>query len=170
MRNSFQTYENALIQVAQTPNLVAWNTSDELSRKGALIEAYNRLKQFGYRITWSHDANPQGFLFYRQGGFPSYVISPNRFASTTAADWVKNYPASFRERLCKAQILEAENILDTSGQSLSDLRRAGILSETTGESSMMFQAGMKSLDMGLGQRTLRSLSGILEIRHSITRS
>lgn len=148
---SFQSWAQAqveMIQMGAVPNFSAASRSDQES---ALIEAYIRLTRFSYEIL-------EGYDVYGQINWPgetsAYSIRPVDWAEMPS-DQFDAYPAAFRQAIRRAQIAEADDVL-TSG-SPNDRRRLGLLSESIGESSMMFRTG-KPAEMGASPAAMRYIS------------
>lgn len=157
--NSFQTYEQALVAASQLPSVAAWEAADPEDRKNALEEAYRRLTAIGYRIR----ANEvQEDVIDDQ----DHIVRPTRWPSMTISDWNK-LPAKFHAALRRAQVVEAADILTNDPAEYK--RRLGVLSESIGESSMMFRSG-KPLDLGISAAALSQLTGYIEFRITTTRA
>lgn len=159
--NSFQTSLQALALSSEMVNLVGWDGAGAADRSKALAEAFFRLTTIGYRAQRAEDLDTQNYI-----PDTDLVIKPRSWPYMTIERW-KALPARFRKALCKAQILEANEIL--RGDPVEGKRRQGILSESIGESSMMFRSG-KPLDLGISPAALQALSGFIEYRIATTRS
>ncbi len=163
LKNSFQTYGQARLLATQIPNLLGWETSDENLQRTAMAEAFVRLTRLGYRIKeYTGDALWQSKID------PTYDtrISPRAWSMIARSDW-DDLPLPFRTAMARAQLIEANEIL--SGNVIEDRREAGLLSESIGESSMMFRSG-KPLQMGVSARALREVEGYVDIRMTTTRA
>ena len=161
--NSFQTYEQALIQAATMTGLDMWNhasTTDD-QRRNALLDAYRRLTRLGYRARVEED---QALIEDLTGWETN--LSPRVWPAMTLGEY-NTLPQAFRTALCRAQVIEANELLSVTGPETK--RRKGILSESVGESSMMFRPG-KPLDLGLSEAALRELTGFVNLRITIARS
>jgi hypothetical protein len=160
--NSFQTYVQALVEAALMPELTGWAAATEINRLNALEEAYRRLTRIGFLIRRPEDVDDMTYYVIEDEN----RIEPRAWTIMTSERYAR-FPAHFRKALCRAQIQEASEIL--SGDVVSDKRRQGLLSESIGESSMMFRSG-KPLEMGVSTRTRQHLTGYIDMRMSVTRS
>jgi hypothetical protein len=160
--NSFQTYEQALVEASLMPPLTGWNAASAIDRKNALEEAYRRLSRIGYRVWRPEDVDAQNYYV------PDELdrIEP-RLWPIMSLDRFLKAPAHFRKALCRAQLQEANEIL--SGDVVSQKRRQGLLSESIGESSMMFRSG-RPIDLGITTETRAHLTGFIDLRYTVTRS
>jgi hypothetical protein len=102
-------------------------------------------------------------------------IAPHYKADITPRMWplmtedlFAQYPEAFREALKRAQVVEANQIL--TGDGYASRRKAGLMSESVGESSMMFKAGVRPLDLGISREALDYLTGFLNNRITTTRA
>lgn len=162
---SFQTYEEALVESSTMSHLTGWASSSADSQKISLIEAYKRLTMLGYLVR--NNENNYNVMDFMPGyNIVGEAISPRHWTDMTLSKF-NSLPARFRTALKRAQIAEANEILlgvDTTGK-----RRLGIMSETIGESSMMFRTD-KPLDVGLSSAALKHLTGYLDTRVTLTRT
>lgn len=130
---SFMTYGRAVVAAASVPSILSWNLASETDRISALLLAYTRLTRYTYNVWRAQD-------FDAQNTIQSYetVIAPRMWTIMTLAEFESLAP-HFKVALRAAQVCEANEIL--SGDVIGGRRRAGVLSETIGESSMMFRSG-----------------------------
>lgn len=153
MENSFMLIENAEIVARQIANLSGWASATEDQRYAALIEAYNRITRIPMRFNVKRTT---GNLDYIQD--PLYrtekIIDRETWSVADAAEF-NSWPESFRKTLRAAQLVEANEILE--GDEFGKRRRAGVLSETIGESSVSLSSDR--LDLGLSPATLKILTG-----------
>jgi hypothetical protein len=165
LENSFQTYNQALLLSAQMPDLTVFMAASANDRQTALAEAFNRLTRIYYRVNWEEDVTFNALN--RLGHIDAAEISPSMWAQMTE-DYFDDYPEKFRTALKKAQIAEANDIL--TGDPIGAKSRAGLLSETVGESSMMFKNGVKPLKLAASRAALEYLKGFVDYRVSIGRA
>jgi hypothetical protein len=158
MVNSFQGYESAEIQALDFVNLTAWLASDETRRRAALVEAYRRLIQIPMKYL------PVDINQNTLSGIET-TISRSDWIEMTLVEF-NELPDHFRRALRTAQVLEANEIL--SGDSISRKHRAGIITETIGESSVTLNKA--SADYGLSRPALAVLVGYLDNRITIARA
>lgn len=141
--NSFTTYDGFLLLAANMPHLdqIAEKTKDEIVV--ALLEAHDRLMRLKYRLPYSTrmenvgyvsevawrprsitDYNPWGAEYH----FSLDEVTPEEFAKL---------PEDFRKALAKAQVIEANSVLEPT-DSIEERRRKGVILETINEVKMMF--------------------------------
>lgn len=161
--NSFQTYDQALLERANMPKLVGWDIASDNDRISALQEAYFRITRLGYRVKHPSflDSPPAGGRDF----WPDDLIPP-RYWPVMTPDRFMRYQQSFRTGLYRAQIAEADVILN--GDKIAARRRDGLLSESIGESHMMFRTG-KPLDLPISRQAIAYLHGFIDWRYSTTR-
>lgn len=154
--NTLITYDEAILIAMDIPNLDSWEAATDSQRQAALLDAYAALARLSYEVTDPRD--PMDYLFPGSTSIDSiYDLAP--------ADWAL-LPAQFVIDFSKAQVVEADSLL--GGDDIADRRRRGLMSETIGESSMMFRPG-KPLNLPVNQRTLRYLSGYVRQGIRLTR-
>lgn len=158
MENSFMGYEYAFIVANEFVNKAAWMTADEGTRKTALVDAFNRLTRIPMK--W----NPRD-----ENGNPireiENVIDRDLWIEINL-DAFALFPTHFKRALRRAQFVEANALL--TGDVIAEKRRAGILSETVGESSVRLSNGI--LDFGISSETMDVLTGYLHFDLRIVRS
>lgn len=163
LENSFQTYEQAILLSSRMPGMTGWNAAGVNDRTVALMEAFTRLTRFQYRIKrYDEWENEQDYLLPRE----EEIITPLRWSTLTLGEWGSILFGRFRTAISRAQIAEAADIL--SYDPVNEKRRQGILSETVGESSMMFRSG-KPIEAGICKSSLNELRGFLYTRVMTTR-
>jgi hypothetical protein len=165
MENSFQTMAEALAEAAMIPNLPGWEGANDNARANAMIEAFLRLRRLGYRIRrTAPDFDVQALFDVSD----IRTIEPSNWPLMTPEIWTSGrYPEEFRAAIRRAQIVEANEIL--RGDLVTQKRRAGIMSESIGESSMMFRMD-RPLDLGISDAALRCLQGYVQIRITLART
>jgi hypothetical protein len=161
LTNSFQSYADAMLLSREMSGLAAWSAASDIDRSKALIDAFERLIRVGYRVP-----RPDSDLQSRFDANYATEISPRHWDIVTLPEF-EALPARFLRALKKAQVAEAEVIL--GGDLISGRRRAGLLSETVGESSMMFRPG-KPLQLGVSEQALVYLTGFVNLRMTMVRS
>lgn len=158
MQNSFMTYESAQVLASDFVNPIGWLISDENTRKTALVQAYQRLTQIPMKF------HPLDVLGEPIRSVES-VILRDEWVELSYDDFAA-WPAHFKLALRRAQFIEANQLL--AGDPLGEKRRAGILSETIGESSMRLSANM--VDYGVSTETLAALAGYIYFSMRIGRA
>jgi hypothetical protein len=147
-QTSFQSWAQAQAELLQMMTLHNFSSATREQQEAAMIEAYVRLTRFTYEIVEGYDAFEQ---INWPGEGNAYVIRSVDWADMTQAEF-EVYPGRFRQALRRAQIAEADDVLQAS--SPDDKRRMGLLSESVGESSMMFRTG-KPVDLGASAAALK---------------
>lgn len=161
MGNSFQTYEQALLVALDLPNLGVWNAKCEQEHKAALIKAFHALCGMRYVIPGSLSMRAVSYEPGRRGSM-TYI---NRIAELSKEEF-EGLNERFVNAIRRAQVVEADVIL--GGDPVGDLRRAGLISHTTGESSGFFGTN-KPLNLAVSERALRELQGFMTYATYITR-
>lgn len=132
--NSFQTYNQAQLGALDLVNIDAFTATDKASRIAALINGYLSICNLEFELN---------------------ACAPLKNLSTFTAAQVAALPARFLRALKQAQILEANELLDPG--SVNNKRQSGLMSETIGESSMMFRP-TKILTLPVTRRSLDLLA------------
>ncbi len=173
MVNTFQTLEAAEFAALETPNATGWNVASEPQKLAALTEAYRRLTLIpmrfavyregagsfsnGWRADWNSIA-PRELMSER-------VIERDVWHEVTL-DQFNDFPIAFKKALRRAQFIEANEILQ--GDAVSKKHRAGIVTETIGESSVTLRAG--AVDFGIASETMKALVGYVFFNNRIRRA
>ena len=143
--NSFQSYYQALMMAEEIPGLEAFKSMEKSEQIAALI--------YAYRIIGT-------MVFMSKGQIVWDIGSLN-------AEELDKLDPGLLEALCIAQLLEANESLDTN--SAHSKRLDGIMSETIGESSMMFRSGKVATNAVVSRRSMGFLRKYLVITARITR-
>lgn len=158
MSNTFQSYEAADLLALETSSVSGWNSSDETRRRAALAEAYRRITsipmRYGIRdVDGFIDQNELLYIerdMWLQIGVDAYTL----------------FPTHFKRALRMAQFVEANELLQ--GDQIGLKHRAGIISETIGESSVTLRADR--VNYGLSILALSVLTGYINFDMRIARS
>lgn len=134
--NSFQTYPAAVLIGYELPNLPGWSEASKNERMNALMAAY---RNFG-KLTMRHISEE--------------VDAMNDITKLSAAQLDALAP-EYLACLRRAQVLEADYLL--GGDEAGDIRRAGIMSATIGESSQFFRT-QKPIEGAVCKRAMKELS------------
>lgn len=164
MVNTFLTMEAAELMVRNMPNLSGWASASEDQRYAALIEAYNRLTRIPMKYGDDElltNVDPRDRLLVRQ----ETVITRETWETLDADDYAL-FPAIFKKALRSAQLIEANEILE--GDEYGRRHRAGVISETVGESSVMLRGG--NIDYGMSALALKALTGFIFFNYRVVRS
>lgn len=132
MVNSFQTYEEALLNAVDVPNLAVWDIKTRSTKVTAMIDAYEVLASYKYNIfaTGPWPQNMVGPMFFDGYAVPAYGLTAEQFASM---------PAIVCNAIKKAQIAQADYLMND--MDIAKDRREGLLSHTIGEVSKMYRSG-----------------------------
>lgn len=150
MVNSFIGYEAALVQAHGMVNLTGFTLSTEDKQVAALSEAFRRITRIPLRYFATDEFN-------RSMRAEETIIEPQMWAHITPAEF-KAMPENFRRALIEAQIVEANEL--AQGDTYTRRHRAGVRSETIGESSVTLQAGA-FVDTGVSSQTMSILRGFV---------
>lgn len=163
LKNTFQTLANARYLADNMMNVQNFAMASQDRQMAALETAFGRLTRLNYLIPWSEVTDLQNRIA------PHYVsrITPRMWPQMTPALFA-TYPEAFVQALRKAQIADANDVLDVN--KISQKRRLGLLSESIGESSMMFKSGVRPLETTVARPALEYLTGYLDNRMTLTRS
>lgn len=163
MTNSYQTLGEAKLQAMDMLEMTAWAAAQDRQRESAMVEAFERIGRlsfsiYGYNIPsremaivnseidLAFSGNSQSTAFYRTVASLN-DLSPLEFSQL---------PELFTSAVKRAQISEADIIL--GGDPIGKKREAGMLSDSIGESNIMFRTGIP-LMMAVNRRTLMYMSG-----------
>jgi hypothetical protein len=164
LENTFVSSAEAALTRLDMPALDGWDASDETNRNAALITAHRSLCKLSYRyknnaailqsrVTWG-EPESSGYI---------YIVD---IESLAAEEWAQ-VPILVRQALQRAQMAEADVLL--KGDPVGDKRRAGIVSETVGESSM-FLKQTPEVRMGVSAEALEHLAGYIFRQTRIARA
>ena len=158
MTNSYQTFGSAEMHAAALQDLKKWDDKTERERKMAMIQAYHRLGTLTYKI--NDRVTDQSSIDF---GKQQTVLSINRL---TVAQF-DLLLATFRDAIKRAQVAEADVILDND--SIIGRRRDGLMSESVGETSQFFRPS-KPLTLPVSNRALRELQGFVHFSGTLARA
>jgi hypothetical protein len=143
------------------PSLKSWAAADDDTKAAALINAYSKLSRVqlryekpraGFEVATTSRPWPPG----RDICDHDVVIRPGAWAHITKDDFLA-MPDGFRKAVRAAQLIEANEIMTDSP--FEQRHRAGVISETVGESSIMLRGGR--LELGVSYEALRALAGFV---------
>lgn len=138
--NSFQGYASALMVGYELPSIPAWNNAIKSERINALMAAWRNISKL--RLKDVSDTSM------------SRIAPFNDIAELTADEFAQ-LSTDMRSALARAQVLEADYLLGSD--EIGDIRRAGIMSATVGESSQFFRPG-KPYEGTVCKRAAKELS------------
>ncbi|WP_026610711.1 hypothetical protein [Methylocaldum szegediense] len=155
--NSFQSYASAMMVADDLPQLSGhWHIATDRQRKIALIDAYARLIKVRFK-----NLSGNGAVIAQSG----HVIENESLGridlSTFSVDEFLALPEKFLSALYRAQVLQADDIL--GADPIQERRKAGLMSETVGESSNMYRPGTPIM-WQMSRRALEALSDYLDYR------
>lgn len=131
LENSFMTYGQAMIFAEDVTGLQTFGSADRSEKVRGLVNAFHTICDMAYRVQGEE-------------------INLKRMSQ---ADF-DMLPETFRSAICRAQVIEADEALNQF--SIRRKRQEGLMSETIGESSMMFRPE-KVLNVPLTRRSLTLL-------------
>ncbi|QIG75615.1 hypothetical protein EVC20_044 [Rhizobium phage RHph_Y2_17_1] len=163
LNNTFLTLPGAEILARDNPRLKGWAAADDEKKSAALINAYTRLSRIQLRY-----AKPLPEADVATSSRPydprrssrddcDVVIKPGDWRDRFTKEDFLAMPADFRNALRLAQLVEANEVL--TDNPLEARHRAGVISETVGESSIMLRGG--KLELGVSSEALRALTGFV---------
>lgn len=157
LNNTWVSLEAAEALARDMPGLKAWLAASDDQRAAALINAYSHMQRIQLRFTWP--------LRDGEDRREETILRPGAWTELTVDDFL-SFPREFRRALRMAQICEADKIL--TDDPLQSRHRAGVISETVGESSVMLRGG--KLELGVASETLRYLSGYVYYSVTVARA
>ena len=139
MVNSFLTMPETVLARYEMVNMDGWDASTDDQRIAALSEAWKAMTALRFRFPIGVTSQSRIMDFFGISvdnvfGRIFMVIADISFYTDTD---FQNWPLLFQQALQRAQMAQADNLL--RGDPIGDKRNSGILSETTGESSMTFR-------------------------------
>lgn len=159
MTNTFMTAESAEILALDSVHLSGWRTADDTAKRAALVEAYNNIVRL-----------PMHFYGVDVYGDPilseEIIITRVDWFEMTPSYFLIDLPSHFRRSLRQAQLAEANELL--IGDSITRRQRAGIISETIGESSVTLSGNQ--INYGLSQAALGFLAGYIYVSNRLART
>lgn len=154
--NSFLPYPKAMFLSYEIPNLPNWSAASRDERIAALIAARRNIGRLRFRLTL--DAY-QSII--------DNTVAVSDLTLATVDQW-NAMPVSFKEAVRRAQILEANFLLEPS-DSVSAFRRDGLMSMTVGEAKQFFRPSAP-IDGAVCKRAAKELSKYVLTRTMLTRS
>jgi len=166
LENSFQTMGQSIVLRESFGGLLdGWDVATITERTQAMEHAFHKISRLSFKLTPDDPSQYAGYedTDYLGGMGVAYLVTD---IARMPVDKFKALPERFLTALKRAQLLEADNLL--GGDIIGKRRADGILSETTGESSMMFNS-RPALDLPLSRSENRELSGYIYRRIGLTR-
>ena len=160
MRNSFMSFETALMLSTQFVNLTAFVNATEQRQRAALTEAFYRIIELPM-VYATYDADGAIVETSRIGRSNWMLVDADAFKT--------QFPSHFQRALRAAQLAEADDLLQ--GNVLARKHAQGIASETIGESSVTLRQGFGGgITSGIGTTALALLSGYIDRTMTIGRA
>lgn len=157
MKNTFISPEGAELLALEMTSASGWSIATQERRIAALAESYKRLTSIAMRFNRYGDLTSlHSFNTIAQAAPEEVILTREVWATVTAEDF-EAFPADFKNALRRAQLIDANEILQ--GDTIAKKHRAGIASETVGESSVTLRGGR--IEYGLSSEALRVLSGYI---------
>ena len=153
--NSFQGYSMSLLVALDLDNIDGWLGATKQQRISALVRARQNIGHLRFR-----------YIFDAYQNIVDNTLGVADLTLATPAQYFA-FPVPFVEALRRAQILEADLILN--GDQIGDIRRDGLMSMTVGEAKQFFRP-TKPLDLPVGKRTMKELAKWVLSRHRISRT
>lgn len=163
MQNSFVTYPEALMVRRDLVTLDGWDSASQADRVAALTFAHSNLCQMTYRFREGANQSRLGWEPGNPFGLWTYVYD---IQLADEAEW-NQYTREFKTALQRAQLAEADVLL--KGDPVGEKRRAGIISETIGESSMFFRQ-VPEVRLAVSREALTHLKGYVFRESRIARA
>lgn len=164
LKNSIQTYDQAVLLALDMPPMSGWEAANETARQSAMIAAFVRLAQLKYRVRdrFINGIDVQRRLALEPGS--SYNI--DRLELLTLDEW-NRLSGRFKESIARAQITEADVIL--GGDEIGEQRQLGLFSHSIGEAKYMFRSE-KPLRLPISEQAMRHLRGFVRWSVAIGRA
>lgn len=167
MTNTFQTLEQAMITRLGLGQLLGWDAGTEQQRIGALIAAHDNMCRLAYKYLTDTDLQNLDLTHDISDRFGRPYMHVPSMRLATVQDFTESFPAVFQNALKRAQLVEADNLLN--GDPVGDKRRQGIITETIGESKV-FLSSRAPLQLPICRAAIDQLSGYLYRSTQLRRS
>ena len=170
--NTFMSFALAELVASDMPGLSGWSGASKQEKIAALIEARLRIVRLRFNLgnhVWGQDSLnfiPEGSRVVNYVGEEAFVFRGD--LSLMSAEDFANLPIQFKQALYRAQIAEANNILDV-GNDISVRREEGLMAETIGETRQQFRPG-KPLALPVCRRALSYLSTYVVLNFRVGRA
>lgn len=155
--NSFQTYSESVMSSYDVLTIPGWDAASKADRIRALIAARRNIAQLRFR-----------YVFDAYQDRVEATIGVSDLTMVNLQNWLA-LPVDFKNALKRAQVLEADFLLQGGDNPVDVKRRMGIISETIGESSM-FMRSTKPIEQALCKRAMKELAKYILYRVRTTRS
>ncbi|QIG69076.1 hypothetical protein EVB78_043 [Rhizobium phage RHph_N1_15] len=162
LNNTFITLPAAEVLARENPRLTAWAAAADDKKIAALINAYTRLSRVQLRYL---KERPEAEVATSVRPYDPTSERDSCDVVIKPGDWGTRFnkvdflamPYDFRKAVRTAQLIEANEVL--TDNPFEARHRAGVISETVGESSIMLRGG--KLELGVSIDALRALTGFV---------
>lgn len=137
MDNSFALYSRFVMDGTALLNAAGWSNASEQRQIAALIQAYRNITRMSLEYT---PLDKDGKYEYGH----EETIEHLDWHQMREAEF-EDLPSDFREALIRAQLLEANELLQ--GNVYEERLRSGVRSETIGESSVTFNTSVRQFSV-----------------------
>jgi hypothetical protein len=166
-QNSFVTFPEALRVRGEFGSLDGWDGAPRERQQAALVEAYRRLCRMSFKVPGANlDGSNVNRANYGTGTDEGWAWGSRVRVSTLSQAQFDALPATFRHAVKRAQLAEANVLL--GGDPVGAKRQAGIVSETTGESSMFFQS-RPHLNLPISRQAYEEVKRYVSLRIGLLR-
>jgi len=167
MENSFVSYTEALRYRAEFASLEGWDAAPRDRQMAAMAEAYRRLCRVSFKVPGANlDGTNTDKANYGTGTDEGWFWGSRVRISTMTPTQFNALPATFRTAIKRAQLAEANVLL--GGDPVGKKRDQGIVSETTGESSMFFQS-KPYLNLPVSRQAYEEIKRYVFLKVGVTR-
>jgi hypothetical protein len=167
MANSFTTYPEALRIRSEFAALDGWDAAPRERQQAALIEAYRRLCRMAFKVPGATlESADMDRANYGTGTDSGWFWGSRVRVSTLDQAQFDALPETFRRAVKRAQLAEANILL--GGDPVGKKRQDGIVSETTGESSMFF-VSRPHLNLPISKQAYEEVKRFVSLRVGISR-
>lgn len=168
LENSFQTYPEALMNRTDLPSLNGWDAAADSARIAALQIAHWNMcaMRYQYRVGIAGQSRITDFPGVSSDPYGRVYAHVSDIRNTLDHEW-DEFPDEFKTALKRAQLVEADVML--KGDPVGDKRRAGIVSEKIGESSMLFRQ-VPEAQFAVSREALQHLKGFVAYSKRIARA
>lgn len=155
---TFQSIPDAIILAMDIHGVDSFLEADERGQMTAMIEAARRISLLNFEVYFGDE---QEYLY------DSKEVSHATGIRGLTLDQFNNLPDELISAIKSAQVVEADEILGEYGE-IAKRRAQGLMSESVGESSQMYQSG-KPVDWPVSRRTMSFLAPFVRMTKKVGR-
>lgn len=137
MKNSYQTFGEAQLNVAKISGLDDWESIPMSTKLAALITAYNKIGKLNFAIPVKSDSLSEDAHTSIFGVTQTEIEIPN--LNSLSLDEFEALDEGFKNAIKMAQVVEANSV--SGFDAATEMKRNNVLSYTIGETSQMFKTG-----------------------------